>query len=479
MRLFRILGLLVIALIAVITPTSSVLADSERWEYYNTGDTSSAQAWGPNWFAQSFTANDSYTLDYIKLCLRKEGTPGTLTAAIYSTNASGYPIDELTSGTYNSEYLGTGNTWPEIDMVPDLSLSEGSVYSIVVHTTGASAGNDSIWRYDNTSPTYTGGQFFSSTDAGGTWANNSSCDFLFECWGETNLDLVDVRVYSDYIQPDDWLIVFSYKNFWKPYYPDYNPKHYFTQELIVDGDIVASVPLQQWGYRPGSIYIAPNDSALLEWGNTTYYVKLNGTFAENPYATYTLDSTVWKSDNYDDLDDWCLLLAESMNDYYSPDEDFVSFSSASGRLVLSEEAGVYFVLGIPYLSVKLPDMFSVVVVAPNISEGNYSLAYLTGWGNLSTYVGTDIATTLDDVGTSWFDLPTGSASYVMLWVLGIVVFGFMVAIGVPRGHHMAGFLLGLPIIVGLAAFSAVGIIYIGLAVFLLLAAGAFRLWKSA
>jgi len=482
MRLFRILGLLVIALIAVITPTSLVSADgNERWEYYNTGADSQEEVYIPWYYAQTFTANYSHTVDYVKLKLQRENSScGILTVEIMPTNTSGWPEGSaLTSGTYNGLLLSNSSaSWAVIDFIPDISLSANTTYAIVAHSTGVNTTDNINWLLDTTAASYSGGQYFNSSDGGFTFTNNSSRDFMFEVWGEDVLEITDCRVYSSYWEDDDWLVVLSYKNFYKPYYPNYNVKDYFDLELGRGSTVIAQIPLQQWGYRPGAIYLSADTAVMQEWGNASYWVKINGTFPPYPYVQCNL--TTWKGEDLTDLDDWCMLLAGDMDDYYSPDDPFTVFSSTSGRALLSEEAGIYFNLGIPGLSWVIPEMFSVVVIPVNVSEGNWSTSLAEDpLGNLSSFLGDDITATLDTFGEDWFTLPADTGHKVLFWVIIFCVFGFMVTVGVPPGHHFAGLLLGLPIIVAASVVYSPMVMIVAVCVFVVLMVGIMTWWRNA
>ena len=87
-----------------------------------------------------------------------------------------------------------------------------------------------------------------------------------------------VKVYQNYAQSGDWLIVCVYNisgvTNCDPYvYP-------WNLNFIVNGSIFAQTQNLQCGMMPSSIYLGPNSVLSLQWGGN-YTLQINGTVAGN------------------------------------------------------------------------------------------------------------------------------------------------------------------------------------------------------
>ena len=120
---------------------------------------------GANRFmATQFTAWSSYSVGYLWLYLRYFGSPGTLTAAIYS-NSSGDPNAAITNGSVSLTFANAPAATPEGSMVGQLvcfvfatapSVTSGTVFHVVV---SGAAGDDSTNYWEVA---------YSDTDDGGS-----------------------------------------------------------------------------------------------------------------------------------------------------------------------------------------------------------------------------------------------------------------------------------------------------------------------
>ena len=455
------------------TPVWAVANDILSWEYYNANDDADVEVYGANWYCQTFTTNISHSVEYIKLKLYQEGTPGILTVAIQAVTDSGEPDGvDLTSGVINGSILSSASpgNWNQIN-VDSFYLEGGTKYAIVVRGTGQNAANNIHWRYDNTGPTLKGGEYGSSSNGGGAWTMDNTKDFMFEVWGLTTVYVEDAKVFQNYIEEGDWLVVAEYGLFYEPYYPRYNPKNYFLLQLVNDvtGDVEAQLPVPQWGFRPGSIYINADDAESLEWqGN--YSVRLNGTFAPYPNYSDEIRGADWVGGNLLLLDDWCLILAHEMEDYYGtspPEECCTIFSSVAGRDILNEEGGAIFIVGIPYLNVIRQAIFAVSITEPEYESTNFSWAYVESLDWEAT-VGPEIANASTEFAYYWFTIERPTGGRIALGLIFFIMFVFMAGLGVPPGHHSQGMILGLPLIIAGAWLNVVPWAILGVCVLLLL-----------
>jgi hypothetical protein len=158
---------------------------STLYEHYNTGDDGTDNYYGANWGAQTFTPSTDHTITSAKLKLYRQGSPGTFTVGIRATS-SGQPTGaDLCSGTIDGDTLTTSSSgaWYEISLGAGCDLSASTQYAIVVRAPGGDSSNRVTWRGDESSPTYSGGQYWDSSSSGSSWSSYSSVDAMFEEWG--------------------------------------------------------------------------------------------------------------------------------------------------------------------------------------------------------------------------------------------------------------------------------------------------------
>ena len=158
------------------------------------------------WLSQSFTASESYTIKSAKLFLARTNAadfddPGIVRLDIKNTAVSGVPAgDSLAFGTTNGNTLQDVNTggsfeWREFTLNTAVSLSSGSVYSLVLHIPDLTSGQYHVivWQYNIN--TYTDGIGWITNIISGTppaepgeddWIEIASVedeDLLFETYG--------------------------------------------------------------------------------------------------------------------------------------------------------------------------------------------------------------------------------------------------------------------------------------------------------
>ncbi|GAG79223.1 unnamed protein product, partial [marine sediment metagenome] len=204
-----------------------------------------------------------------------------------------------------------------------------------------------------------------------------------------------------------------------------------------DGTLIAQTPLPAWGYRPGSIYLSADMAATLEWG-TNYTISMYGQDASHNTTNYTLTTADWRGSNLEILDDWCLALATSMGSY--DNTTYVTTTTEKG-LVLNEEGGVIFIVGIPYLDQVRPGIFQVVVSGIPHEEKEATWAF---WSTLPSWdeaVGSELAGIFNSTG----DLINVDGKTIGM--LGIFIMWAAVATtAFAVGHGTAGMALSLPIL---------------------------------
>jgi len=137
-----------------------------------------------SWYGQSFTTLSSYSATSVKLLMYKFGTPGIVTVSIYASSAGKPTGNSLATGTTDGDTLTTNSAgeWREITFSAPYSLSNATMYCIVVSTT-PSGGNGVAIKGRNSAPLYSGGTGLWSNDAGSSWSILSGVDLFFEMYG--------------------------------------------------------------------------------------------------------------------------------------------------------------------------------------------------------------------------------------------------------------------------------------------------------
>ena len=189
-RNFTILLILILVLSLMMLPASVVQA-SNLYEYYNTGEDNASGFHSKYWTAQTFNATADHSVTSVKLLLYRYGFPGTVTVSIRATDGSGHPTgSDLTSGTIDGNTLTTApwGLWYEIALSP-YDLTSGTKYAIVVRAPSGNLTDYLRWSYDDSAPTYAGGNFEASSDSGTNWTTYADKDFMFEVWGESTVEV--------------------------------------------------------------------------------------------------------------------------------------------------------------------------------------------------------------------------------------------------------------------------------------------------
>jgi len=160
------------------------------YERYTTGDDQSASTYSSKYRGNSFTigntgTNERHNITSIKCLMYRHGSPGTVTLEVKATDGDGKPTDiVLTSGTLNGNDFTDdfAGLWYEFTLTP-YALSANTKYAFYLYAAGGSKDNKVELRYDTSSPSYTGGEYTNSNDAGSTWGTYATDETLFEEYG--------------------------------------------------------------------------------------------------------------------------------------------------------------------------------------------------------------------------------------------------------------------------------------------------------
>lgn len=128
---------------------------------------------GANWYGQTFIATKNKISD-IFLDIDKEGTPtGNFVASIYAVDGSNNPTGApLWSDAIVANSIGIANRGQYIRFLPNLSVTIGTTYAIVVNVVSGDGSNYIRWRR-NSAGGYANGTSKTSSNSGSTWANGT------------------------------------------------------------------------------------------------------------------------------------------------------------------------------------------------------------------------------------------------------------------------------------------------------------------
>ncbi len=142
------------------------------------------------WGAQSFRASASYTLTRIDLWAMNQGPPGEYSTLEIRPDNAGSPnmgVSPLASATTTaSNPFG----WTAFLLTPEVPLSQGTAYWVVLENSAASSGQGWSWWNTRNDSVIASGQGKLSSNLGATWGNAPG-DFELRTFGyqETRLPL--------------------------------------------------------------------------------------------------------------------------------------------------------------------------------------------------------------------------------------------------------------------------------------------------
>jgi hypothetical protein len=161
-----------VAYVTVVPPVTEILDQEQTCHSYV------FTVYGTRWLAQSFIPSiDSLTR--LELYVSRLGSPpGDLKISIRSSLTGG----DLSTMSVSPGSIPTSAGWVSFD-IPDITVTIGSTYYIVINTSGGgSASNSYRFGFCSGNP-YPNGMFYYSGNAGGTWYDYSSYDLSFRTYG--------------------------------------------------------------------------------------------------------------------------------------------------------------------------------------------------------------------------------------------------------------------------------------------------------
>ncbi len=273
---------------------------------------------------------------------------------------------------------------------------------------------------------------------------------LMATGSSTDLVIVSAAVFSNYLQTGDLLFCAEVVNTYTGYYPNLDPKRYFTIQLLDTNntDILGASVLPNWGDRPVSIYKNATDASTLVAGSA-YYIRMIGTLVPGtPSVEYQLQESDWQGYDFSGaLDDWARGVATNMQ-VSDQRSDYLTVLTDVG-VVIADPAGGYFSTGIPGITQVRPNLFTTsqqVPVTPSTAAApaGFAVESETAW---ETFVGSAIASDIAIIG-----LPFGiSGKNLLAIAVFMVIIGCMMTVTATTGGFGA---LG-------AALIAVPILWLG------------------
>jgi len=167
------------------------MSEATKYESYETGANVDGSVRNNKWYAQTFTPSVSHLITKIYIYGRKAFSGcGDLIVSIRATSGGKPTGADLASCTILEADLPTSNTWIELELDSIVVAPAGTRMAMVARTNNAVGVNWYVgWRMDQTSPTYSGGQQWESSNQGSSWGGAGK-DCLFQEWGVPTIETI-------------------------------------------------------------------------------------------------------------------------------------------------------------------------------------------------------------------------------------------------------------------------------------------------
>jgi len=282
-----------------------------------------------------------------------------------------------------------------------------------------------------------------SYDSGITWTNQTY-DHYFEVWGSPVLEIVNAKVFRNYLSTGDWLITSEITNVMPPYYDNNeDPSTRFVFQFMgTTGTAYASTPVELWDKNPISIYLNPTQTGMLSWGGA-YKCRLSN-LAGSTYADYTLRSTDWNAASLIYLDNWVRNCAKDMETYQQTRKGktttYLTYVADKGW-VLNQDGGAIFNEAIPRLQNVRPNIFQVTSTYPEITTTTGAMPGIAKM-DYHTRLGSYLSGLVDQfVGVSGIQDPKTAGGVIMIGIYALIAFGTVI-----KGYAWAGLIAAVPVL---------------------------------
>lgn len=261
----------------------------------------------------------------------------------------------------------------------------------------------------------------------------------------------NVKVFQNYRENGDWLVVCTYNNTELPYYNLSDPRDSWQIQLVNPSNVVVtSFALQTWGMRPGCNYLSAFLANSQVWGNTNYSIRIQATYNTSINASRYINASDWVGSDLTKLDSWCIFQARTMTVY---DGIVYTYDTTKYETVLNSLGGIYFAKGIYELQNVRPDIFLVLV--GNLSSDPWSKTFnhtyenylYSSWG---AAIGPELTAALNMNGTV-----LGISGNSLGGIIIFLSFIALATLAVAMGHFAAGISLAFVV---LLAGAVIGLI---------------------
>jgi hypothetical protein len=137
------------------------------------------------WQGQSFQVSSPIVLSRVSLYLANNGDPNPLTVQLRANDPSvpgGQPGAMLASGSYTSS--ASAFAFRDFSLGPVPLLANTTYYLVATTPTLTSSNLNYRVARDFPSPTYAGGQYFTTSNQGAPWDTTSQVDLYFQVWAQ-------------------------------------------------------------------------------------------------------------------------------------------------------------------------------------------------------------------------------------------------------------------------------------------------------
>lgn len=149
----------------------------------------------PRYDGQTWTTTSSYDLEFMKIKMRRTGSPGTMTFEVYATSAGKPTGSVLATGTVNANLIttDTAGEWVTLAFTTPYTVADATMYAFVYKYSACDASNF-IEHHTDTDNGYAGGTYVYSTNGGSSWVAYGGADQGFEAWAESDSPPLEITI---------------------------------------------------------------------------------------------------------------------------------------------------------------------------------------------------------------------------------------------------------------------------------------------
>jgi hypothetical protein len=394
--------------------------------------------------AQTFTVGTAaHTAYKVRLILGRIGQPGNIYVSIRNYTGGVISNADLAVVALNGNAITLDKASYDCVLVPEKSLEANKQYAIVVMAPSGDRYNYILICADSGAG-YAGGTALQSSNSGISWVVQTF-DYNFEIWGNACLNVLNAKVFKNYLVTGDWLITAETLNVSPPYYDsNQDPSTLFILSFMgLTGTTYASTPCESWEKGPIAIYLNPTQASALTWGGN-YKVRL-GDLSGTVYSEYGLLSTDWNASSLTYLDNWVRLCAKDMEAYQTAKTgttiSYLTYVADKGYC-LNQNGGAIFNQACPRLSYVRPNLFQVTSNQPTIDNTVVATPGATTSTTYQVRLGSYLSGLIDQAaGAMGVSDPKTAGGLIIVAIYFIIAFGTVV-----KGFAWAGIIAAFPVV---------------------------------